>query len=187
MANPPNLPANDTPAQYEALFNSLGTYNGNNAQYKGKQWGDLYAALWAVNVKQPQAQQLTPYQVALKLYTLVVLQNGVGATTQALGNFVTIAGKAIPAGAAQAANSIPGIPQITSVTSMIGSAETFLEDITSEHFWIRVGEALTGLILLYVGLKAIATPKGQSVRKQTASSTSKHVATAVKVAKWIPK
>lgn len=75
-------------------------------------------------------------------------------------------------GAAQAAaNTIPGIADIGG----------FFRNLTEGKVWIRVGEVAAGLLLLYVGLKAVTTPAGQAVQKQGFTDTFKHAAEAVAV------
>lgn len=49
--------------------------------------------------------------------------------------------------------------------------------------WERVSEVAVGLIILYVGIKAIATPAGQNPAKKTFKDTAKHVAEAALIPK----
>lgn len=65
------------------------------------------------------------------------------------------------------------------ITSDAGNVADFLTRLTSPHTWLRVGEFTAGLLLLYVGLKAVITPGNAPVARQTVSRTAKTVAKRV--------
>lgn len=52
----------------------------------------------------------------------------------------------------------------------------FFHRLTEKETWTRVAEVGIGVILLYVGLKAVTTPSGQQVAKQTVKKTAKNTA-----------
>lgn len=139
MASKPTLPTNLTAAQYQQIFAAAGTYEGNNKQYKGKSWGDVYNAVWQANEQKKAG--LSPYQVALKVEILVVLQGGVGGLTTALGNFINQTDKA-----AASTNFAAGIPN--PLQGVLG----FLGILTTQNLWIRVAKVAIGGTILIVGL-----------------------------------
>lgn len=66
-------------------------------------------------------------------------------------------------------NNIPGASALSGIAG-------FASDLTNKNVWIRVGEFLAGGIILYVGLKAVATPAGQKVSHQTVHKTLRRMA-----------
>jgi hypothetical protein len=55
----------------------------------------------------------------------------------------------------------------------------FLSRLTSPNTWIRVGEFLAGMILLYIGLNALARGTPVQTASNTATGAAKKVATHV--------
>lgn len=74
---------------------------------------------------------------------------------------------------ANAAKNLPGV-------GSIDDAINWLKD-NWESIGIRIGETLVGLVLLYIGLKAVTTPNGQAPVQRTAKDTAKTVH------KWVVK
>ena len=58
----------------------------------------------------------------------------------------------------------------------------FFNRLTDSHTWVRVGEVVAGGMLLYLGLKAVVTPAGQNVGRQTVKSTASQIASGAKKA-----
>lgn len=55
----------------------------------------------------------------------------------------------------------------------------FFHRLTEANTWIRVGEVLAGVLVLYIGLKATVTPGGVNVAHQSAKKTLTRVAEKV--------
>lgn len=72
------------------------------------------------------------------------------------------------------------IPSPGNPLSGIAAIGDFFNRLTQAQTWIRVGEVAAGGLLLYLGLKAVVTPAGQNVGKQTVKSTASHIASGVK-------
>lgn len=71
-----------------------------------------------------------------------------------------------PGNAAKAvASQIPGA----------GSIDDVINWIKQPALWTRIGEILAGVIILYVGLKAVATPGNEPVVRRTVKDTAKTV------------
>lgn len=70
---------------------------------------------------------------------------------------------------------VANIPNPTSVAEGAGTAasagESLAEKLMSGALWTRVAEFIVGGLLLYLGLKAVVTPAGQSVSGQSVSKT----------------
>lgn len=95
------------------------------------------------------------------------------------GKLTEIAGKGAIAGLGQATQTLAGNP-LDALTS-IGD---FFSRLTEASTWIRVLEIGAGILIGYVGLKALVTPGSQPVVRQTVKSTGKNIA---KVAKKVVK
>lgn len=93
------------------------------------------------------------------------LANNPASPTAAAKSAASAASKAVP---------IPGV----------GNVDDLINWLKQGAIWERVGEVAVGLILLYAGIKAIATPAGQNPAKKTFKDTAKHVAKAAAI---IPK
>lgn len=154
----PILPTNLTAAEYEGIFAGAGTYEGNDPSLHGKSWGDAYAALWAANVK--KGKKYSPYKVALYIEELMFIQGDIGALVTALGNFAEVTNNSIATFHPGLSNPLEALGQLAGV-------------LTSKALWVRVGEFTVGGLLLYVGLKALATPQGQSVANHSFKDTAK--------------
>lgn len=76
---------------------------------------------------------------------------------------------AAKAGATGAASLIPGV----------GSIDDLINFIKQGNIWERGAEIVVGLILLYVGIKAIATPTGQQPSQRGVKDTAKKIAEVV--------
>lgn len=75
--------------------------------------------------------------------------------------------------AAPIASAIPGV----------GNIDDAIKFITQGSLWERAVEIVGGLLLLYIGIKAMVTPAGQSANQQSFKKTAGHVAEAVAVPK----
>lgn len=162
----PVIPPGLTPSEYEGIFATVGTYQGDDAAYKGKSWGDIYAAMWAANQKLPH--KFTPYQIAEKVEIMVLIQGDGQGLVNAVGNFYNITGKSV----------VGGIDNL--FNTPIGTIAQVISKLTSKAFWARVGEFAVGGLLLYVGAKAITTPAGQSVANHSLKNTAVHAVKWVK-------
>lgn len=95
--SPSNGPNPGSVAQYQAQANAIpGTYQGNDAPYKGETWGVLYSKLLKLYPK------LSPQQIYLALseiYQAQVIGGGVTAGTGRLGQAVQGAENALSLGA----------------------------------------------------------------------------------------
>jgi hypothetical protein len=83
------------------------------------------------------------------------------------------AGSSTPATAASAANN---------ASSAMNDIGNFFHELSEAAVWERAGEVLVGVLLLYIGLKGLATPAGQSVKSQTLPKTAKRIAEAAALA-----
>jgi len=61
-----------------------------------------------------------------------------------------------------------------------GNIDDLINFFQSGSLWTRIGEALAGFILLYVGLKAAVTPNGQQPARRTIKDTAKTIAKVAK-------
>jgi hypothetical protein len=68
--------------------------------------------------------------------------------------------------ASEAKNLIPGV----------GDIDDLINFVKQGNIWERGAEIVAGLILLYVGIKAIATPTGQSPGQRSVKDTAKRIA-----------
>jgi hypothetical protein len=99
--------------------------------------------------------------------------------------------KAHPQGSSGSTADAAGLPAPTANTTTsnplggLAAIGDFFSNLTSEHTWERVAEFIVGGILLYVGIKALATPGGAQVAQQNLKKTAKNVVfgSAQKVAK----
>jgi predicted S18 family serine protease len=66
--------------------------------------------------------------------------------------------------------SIPGV----------GNIDDLIDFIKQGGIWTRAAETVVGIVILYVGLKGIVTPKGQQVSQQTLKSTAKKAVKLIK-------
>lgn len=146
----PKLPQGLTADEYEAIFaGTKGVYKGNNKAYYGKSWGDVYAAIYAADVKAGKAGA-TPYRVALAVESLMFIQGDIGSLVTFLGNFYKITSKsAIPS---------PHIPG--PFDGVIG----FLGKLEDPHTWLRVGEGLLGIMLILTAVSK-STGAGSAIGK----------------------
>jgi hypothetical protein len=76
--------------------------------------------------------------------------------------------KALAEAAAKKVSSLP-----TKVANAVSSAVT--GNLGNQNLWIRGGEILAGALILYVGIKAVATPGGASVATQNVKSTGANI------------
>jgi hypothetical protein len=86
-------------------------------------------------------------------------------------------------GGANASNLISGGEQAdTSIaqSAASNSVSGLINFIGQKNIWTRGAEFLIGAMLIYIGVKALATPSGQQPAKQTIKSTAKNIAKAVK-------
>lgn len=72
------------------------------------------------------------------------------------------------------------IPSPGNPLSGINAIGDFFNRLTQAQTWIRVGEVVAGGLLLYLGLKAVVTPAGANVGKQTVKQTAHHVVEGAK-------
>jgi hypothetical protein len=70
--------------------------------------------------------------------------------------------------AASAAANAAASGTLSGLNSLAGN-------LTNSHTWERVAEFVVGVILMYVGIKALATPGGASVAQQNLKKTAKNV------------
>ena len=59
--------------------------------------------------------------------------------------------------------------------SATGTIDDLINFLKQGSIWTRVVEVGAGLIILYIGLKAISTPKGQTVSVQSPSQVAKNL------------
>lgn len=79
-------------------------------------------------------------------------------------------------------NTGSGITNTAGNLTGINAVGDFFSRLTEKGIWVRVGEVLAGVLILYVGLKAVTAPQGASARQianHGAKSTVKRVAKVV--------
>jgi len=79
---------------------------------------------------------------------------------------------ALKAGVTGLAHDIPGVGSIDDLVNAFKN--------NFEHVILRLGEILVGVILLYVGIKAMATPAGQQAGTRATKSTAKSIVSVAK-------
>lgn len=70
--------------------------------------------------------------------------------------------------------------QATQLIPGLGGIADFFQRITQKATWERVGEVTVGVIILYVGLKSISTPRGGNPARETVKTTAKRAIKLVK-------
>jgi len=152
----PNPPAGDTRQQEEQYYEQHyidkldGVYEGSNAAYKGMTFPQIYQKLIASH------PELSPGQLALvviQLHAVAKLTNSIAEATGAAGTFPAKASQGVAQGFAKFTNP--------------------LDWLTSNSFWVRVGEVLVGLVLVGVGVTKLgansqviqAIPGVKTIRK----------------------
>jgi hypothetical protein len=88
-----------------------------------------------------------------------------------LGNSSVLQGKTTPqAQVAADANEATG--GVYTDTQDVGN---FFHALAEKATWERVAEVLCGVLFVYIGMKGLITPAGQSVKSQTLSKTAKRI------------
>src|SRR5947209_7351456 len=64
--------------------------------------------------------------------------------------------------------------------SGLNAVGDFFYRLTEAQTWVRVAEVGAGVLLLYMGLKAVVTPGGQHVARRTVRDTAHSVGSGVK-------
>lgn len=144
--------------QYMAYLSKLpGTYEGNYTQYDGLSWSQLYIAILHID---PTAN-IGELAAAVKVvYAAQQTGSGVGTAESGLAKFIGSAENALGA----------------TDFNPAGNIDDLIKWLSQGAIWERVAEVVAGLIILGIGLKAVATPEGQQASKQTAKKTTKHIA-----------
>jgi hypothetical protein len=105
-----------------------------------------------------------------------------------LGPFTWAQAKGAAAGLAATAPTVPGAPAgggdgITNPLGGIAAIGDFFNRLTQPNTWIRVGEVVAGLLLVYLGLNAVMrdTSAGNAIQhaKETAKKTAIGIGAAV--------
>lgn len=82
---------------------------------------------------------------------------------------------ATPTNAGITPGRVAGLAAQEAGVSATGSIDDLINFLKQGSIWTRVVEVGAGLIVLYIGLKAISTPKGQSVSIQSPSQVVKNL------------
>lgn len=110
------------------------------------------------------SQQITVYSDAGQVLGSINASSGQTSTSAGNTENTLIGGASSGSGAS--VSNIPGA----------GTIDDLINFIKQPAIWERVGEVVVGLIILYVGIKSIATPAGQQPAKRTMKDTAKKVA-----------
>lgn len=94
---------------------------------------------------------------------------------------------ATEADARKAQNPKPSPNPVSNTLSGLNAIGDFFGRLTESQTWVRVGEVVAGGLILYLGLKAIVTPAGRDVGRQTVKDTAGHIASGVKKAAVLAK
>jgi hypothetical protein len=147
----------------------------------GEQWLAWYSSM---SREYGDEYTLTQYEEAfIVLWTDAMtnanIETGISGGATGLGSVVT----GIPSGISSFNSALGNTPEdiantYSAATSWEQSLGNFFQVLSSKNLWIRIGEGVAAVIILYVGLKALTTPQGQAVNA---------TAPIKKAASWIPK
>jgi hypothetical protein len=111
-------------------------------------------------------------QQAKSVFVGKELATGLGKAIPGIGTFV---GGSFPNAVGSAAASVKN------PLDFLGNIADFFHRLTEAQTWLRVGEVVAGLMLIYIALKATMTPGGVPVASRKAGGTFKDA--GVKLAK----
>jgi hypothetical protein len=94
------------------------------------------------------------------------LATGLGKAIPGIGTFV---GGSFP----NAVGSAAANAAVTNPLNFLGNIADFFHRLTEAQTWLRVGEVVAGLMLIYIALKATMTPGGVPVASRKAGGTFK--------------
>lgn len=76
--------------------------------------------------------------------------------------------------------SAPGNAAAAVASAGTGTIDDAINFLKQSNIWERAAEIVAGLILLYVGVKAVATPTGQAPAQRSVKDTAKTIAEVAK-------